>query len=141
MGHREYRGIGGAGPAGGGPDLEGCAPCGTAGGAMGGFRWVCFFGDADWPGLGGHGGGWAGVTNSSPNSSDSSSDGEIGRSFFDARLFFASFAGNRVSLNFTSWEFQCDGGLHPRTGIPWNLVHNQRRSFLGSLVQVLISSF
>ena len=29
---------------------------------MGGFRWVCFFGNAGWPGLGGRGGGWAGMT-------------------------------------------------------------------------------
>ena len=71
---------------------------------MSGFGWVCFFGDADWPGLGGCGGGWAGVTNSSPDLSDSLSDSEIGRSFMDARFFFASCAGNRVSLNFTSWE-------------------------------------
>ena len=102
VGRREYRGCGGTGPAGGGPDLEGCTPCGTAGGAMGGFRWVCIFGDADWPGLGGHGGGWAGMTNSSPDWSELLSDSEIGGSFCDARFLFASFAGNRVSLNFTS---------------------------------------
>ena len=50
VGCREYQGVGISGPAGGGPDPEGCAPCGTAGGAMGGFGWVSFFGDADWPG-------------------------------------------------------------------------------------------
>ena len=44
------------------------------------------------------------MTNSSPNSSDSLSDSEIGGSFDDARFLFASFAGNRVSLNFTSRE-------------------------------------
>ena len=71
---------------------------------MGGFGWVCFFGGADWPGVGGGGGGWAGVTNSSLESSDWLSDSEIGGSFPDAWFFFASFAGNRVSLNFTSWE-------------------------------------
>ena len=70
---------------------------------MGGFGWVCFFG-VDWPGLGGLGGGWAGMTNSSPDWSESSSDSEIGGSFEDARFFFASYAGNRVSLNFTSRE-------------------------------------
>ena len=85
------------------PDPEGCAPCGTAGGAMGGFGWVCFFG-VDWPGLGGLGGGWAGMTNSSPDWSESLSDSEIGRSFADAWFFFTSCAGNRVSLNFTSRE-------------------------------------
>ena len=70
---------------------------------MGGFGWVCFFG-VDWPGLGGYGGRWAGMTNSSPDWSDSLSDSEIGGSFDDARFFFASFAGTRVSWNFTSWE-------------------------------------
>ena len=75
---------------------------------MGGFWWVCFFGGADWPGLGGRGGGWAGVTDSSPDSSDLLSDSEIGGSFTDAQFFFASFAGNRVSLNFTSWEISMD---------------------------------
>ena len=71
---------------------------------MGGFGWVCFFSGVDWPGLSGRGGGWAGMTNSSPDWSESLSDSEIGRSFFDAWFFFASFAGNRVSLNFTSRE-------------------------------------
>ena len=71
---------------------------------MGGFRWVCFFSDADWPGLGGGGGGWAGVTSSSPDVSDSLSDSEIGGSFTDPWFFFASPVGNRVSLNFTSQE-------------------------------------
>ena len=53
---------------------------------MVGFGWVCFFFGADWPGLGGRGGGWAGVTNSSPDLSDSLSDSEIGRSFNDAQF-------------------------------------------------------
>ena len=70
---------------------------------MGGFGWVCFFG-VDWPGLGGHGEGWAGMTSSSPNVSDSLSDSEIGGAFMDAQCFFASFAGNKVSSNFTSQE-------------------------------------
>ena len=71
---------------------------------MGGFGWVLIFGDADWPGLGGRGGGWAGMTSSSPDWSDSLSDSEIGGSFSDAWLVVTSFAGHRVSLNFTSWE-------------------------------------
>ena len=71
---------------------------------MGGFGWVCFLGIADWPGLGGLGGGWAGVTNSSPDSSDSLSDSEIDGSFCDVHFFLASCTGNRVSLNFTSRE-------------------------------------
>ena len=75
---------------------------------MGGFRWVFADGfcdpDADWPGLGGRGEEWAGMTSSSPDASDSLSDSEIGRSFVDACLFVASFAGTRVSLNFTSRE-------------------------------------
>ena len=55
---------------------------------MGGFGWVFAGGfcdpDADWPGLGGLGEEWAGMTNSSPDVSDSLSDSEIGRSFVDA---------------------------------------------------------
>ena len=93
-----------SGPAGSGPDPEGCAPCGTAGGAMGGFGWVFLVDGANLPGLGGHGGGWVGMTNSSPDWSESLSDSEIGRSLADAQFFFASCAGNRDSLNFTSWE-------------------------------------
>ena len=56
------------------------------------------------PGLGGLGEEWAGMTSSSPDWSESLSDSEIGRSFIDAWCFFASCAGNRVSLNFTSQE-------------------------------------
>ena len=104
----KYRGLGGSGRAGRGPDPEGCAPCGTTGGAMGGFRWVCFWDfNADRPGLGGLEGGWAGMTSSSPKLSDSLSDSEIGGSFGDAWfdfVDFTSFAGNRVCLNFTSQE-------------------------------------
>ena len=41
---------------------------------MGGFGWVCFRDpdgfDADWPGLGGLGEDWAGMTSSSPDVSD-----------------------------------------------------------------------
>ena len=75
---------------------------------MGGFRWVLAAGfcdpDADWLGLGGLGEEWAGVTISSPDWSESLSDSEIGRSFKDAWLLVASFAGNQVLSNFTSWE-------------------------------------
>ena len=75
---------------------------------MGGFGWVITNGfcdpDADWPGLGGLGEEWAGVTISSPDSSDPLSDSEIGRSFVDAWFLVTSFAGNQVSLNFISWE-------------------------------------
>ena len=71
---------------------------------MGGFGQVCFFGGADWPGLGGLEEDWAGMTRSSPDVSDSLSDSEIGKSFCNARFLFTSFTGNRVSLNFTSGE-------------------------------------
>ena len=75
---------------------------------MGGFG--CVFAlrlddpDADWPGLGGRGVEWAGMTKSSPKLSDSLSDSEIGGSFSDAWLVVTSFGGNRVSSNFTSRE-------------------------------------
>ena len=111
---------------------------------MGGFGLVCFFSGADWPGRGGLGGDWAGMTRSSPDASDSLSDLEVGRSFCDAQSFFASFAGNRVSLNFTSWEISMRWWAVSQSWyplVPWNLVHNQQRSFLGSLAQVWISSF
>ena len=75
---------------------------------MGGFRWALANGfcdpDADWPGLGDLGEGWAGMTSSSPGWSESFSDSEIGGLFVDTRFFFASCAGNRVSLNFTSQD-------------------------------------
>ena len=75
---------------------------------MGGFGWeiTTGFGDpgADWPGISGLGEGWVGVTSSNPDWSDSMSDPEIGRSFIDAWFVIASFAGNRVSSNFTSRE-------------------------------------
>ena len=75
---------------------------------MGGFGWVIIVGfddpDADWPGLGGLIGGWAGMISSSPDSSESLFDSEIGRSFADAWSLVTSFAGNRVSSNFTSQE-------------------------------------
>ena len=59
---------------------------------------------ADRPGLGGLLEDWGGMTNSTPDVSDSLSDEGIGGSFNDVRYFVASFAGNRVSSNFTSRE-------------------------------------
>ena len=63
--------MGITGPAGGGPDLEGCEPDCTTGGAMGWLGWVFADGfcdpDADWPGLGSLGVEWAGMTSSSPD--------------------------------------------------------------------------
>ena len=112
VGQKEYCGLGGSGIAGPWPDLEGCAPVGTTG-AMGGFRRVCDWGcftvclDADWPGLGGHVGGWAGMTRSSPEWSDSLLDSEIGWLLDGTRFDFfniISFTWNRVSSNFTSQE-------------------------------------
>ena len=53
--------------------------------------------DADWPGIGGPVGGWARLTGSSPNESDSLSDSGIWRSLNGARIDFVnfdSFAGN-----------------------------------------------
>ena len=92
---------------------------------MGGFRWVCFCDlDADRPGLGGLEGGWAGMTSSSPELSDSLSDSEIGWSLNGARFNFfnfTSFAGNRVSLNHR--KFRSVGELCPKTGIPWTCVY------------------
>ena len=88
VGCREYCGVGSSSLAGGWPGLEGCARGGTTCGAMGEFRWVYFWDpdglDADWPGLGGLGHDWAGMTSSSPDVSDSLSDSEIGGSFSDA---------------------------------------------------------
>ena len=65
--------------------------------------------DAVRPGLCGLVGGWARLTRSSPNESDSLSDSGIWRSLDCARIDcvnFNFFAGNRVSLNFTSWEIK-----------------------------------
>ena len=59
------------------------------------------------PGLGGLVGGWAGMTSSNPELSDSLSDSEIGWPLDGARfdfVNFTSFTGNRVSSNFTSQE-------------------------------------
>ena len=78
VGWREYRGMGGSDRAGNWPDPDGCELGGTAGGATVGFSWVGIWDlvglDADWPGLGGLGEDWAGMTSSSPELSDSLSD-------------------------------------------------------------------
>ena len=106
---------------------------------MGGFGWVFTNGFcdpcADWPGVGGRGDEWAGMTSSSPDVSDSLSDSEIGRSFFDAWLLVASFAGNRVSSNFTSREISMRWWAASQNWYSWIPVRNQQRSFLGSLAR------
>ena len=59
--------------------------------------------DAGRPGLGGLVGGWARLTKSSPNESDSG----IWRLLNGARtncVDFNSFTGNQVSSNFTLWD-------------------------------------
>ena len=152
VGQREYCGLGGLDTAGTWPDLEGYAPVGIRGEAMGGFGWVCIWGfctvciDADRPGLGDLEGGWAGMTISSHKVSDSLSDVEIGRLLNGTRfnfVDFTSFAGNRVSSNFTSEEilkhwWAASKNWYP---IPWIPVHKQQRSFLSSLAWVYVSSF
>ena len=63
--------------------------------------------NAVWCGVGGFVGGWARVTKSSPNESDSLSDSGIWWSLDGARIGcanFNSFAGKQVSSNFISWE-------------------------------------
>ena len=73
---------------------------GDEGPALGG---VCP--DAVWPGLSGVLGGWARLTKSSPDESDSLSDSGILRSLDGTRIdcvIFDSFAGKQVSSNFTS---------------------------------------
>ena len=113
VGQREYHGLGGLDTAGTWPDLEGYAPVGIHGGTMGEFGWVCIWGfcavciNADRAGLGDLVGGWAGLTSSSPDVSDSLSDSEIGGLLNGTRFHFVnitSFAGNRDSSNFTSQE-------------------------------------
>ena len=84
---------------------------GAQGGAMGGLRGLALWEprgvdpDADRPGLGGLVGGWARLTRSSPDESESLSDSEIWWLLNDARtdcVSFNSFTGKRVSSNFTS---------------------------------------
>ena len=61
----------------------------------------------DQPGLGGLVGGWTSLTKSNPDESDSLFDLRNWQSLDGARFGCASiisFAGNRVSLSFTSWE-------------------------------------
>ena len=83
-------------------------PCGAGGGARG---WLGGIGgwdiDADWLGLCGLVGGWARLTQSSPDESDSLSNSGIWWLLNGARVGcanFISFSGKQVSLNFTSWE-------------------------------------
>ena len=78
------------------------------------------------------------MTKSTPDVSDSLSDEGIGGSFDDVWLFVASFAGNRVSLNFTSREISNHWWAASQNWIP---VCNRRRSFLDSLGRVYVSSF
>ena len=62
---------------------------------------------AVWPGIGGPLGDWSRLTRSSPDESDSLSDSGIWWSLDGARIGcanFDSFAGKRVSSNFTSQE-------------------------------------
>ena len=96
---------------------------------MGGFWWVIAVGfcdpDADWPGLGRLGEVWAGMTTSSPDWSESLSDSEIGRSFVDAWLLSLLSQGIEFQRISHHGKFRCDGGLRPRTGIPWIPVRNQ----------------
>ena len=56
------------------------------------------------PGLAGCGERWSGMTSSSSKLSDSLSDSEIGGLLGGTWFDVTSFAGNRVSLNFTSQE-------------------------------------
>ena len=63
--------------------------------------------NAVWCGVGGIAGGWARLTKSSPDESDSLSDSGIWWSLSGAGINcvnFDLFTGNRVSLNFTSRE-------------------------------------
>ena len=77
-------------------------PCGAQGGARGGLRGLTLWDgcavcpDAGRPGLGGLVGGWARLTKSSPNESDSLSDSGIWWSLNGTRVDcanFNSFAG------------------------------------------------
>ena len=133
----EYQGVGGCDGA---VSMSGKGALklpGAQGGAMGvlggwvlwGNCAVCL--DADWPGLGGLVAGWARLTRSSPNESDSLSDSGIWQSLNGARTgcaHFNSFTGNEVSSNFTSWEISNHWWAASQTGILWIPVHNQQRS-------------
>ena len=104
VGQSEYWGVGGCSGA---VSTYGSANVlhGTGGGAAGGN--IAGQLSADWPGLGGLVGGWASLTKSSPNESDSLSNSGSWWSLKDARsdcVSIISITGNQVSLNFTSWE-------------------------------------
>ena len=96
---------------------------------MGGFGWerTPGFGDpdADWPGLGGLGEGWVGVTSSNPDWSESLSDSEIGRSLKMPGILSLLSQGIEFHRISHHGKFRYVGGLHPRTGIPWIPVCNR----------------
>ena len=86
-------------------------PLGAQGRAMGGLKGLALWDlsiadpDAGGPGLGGLVGGWARLTKSSPDESDSLSDSGIWWPLDGAGtdcVDFNSFAGKQVSSNFTS---------------------------------------
>ena len=83
-------------------------PCGALGrGGLGGPCAQEPGPSADRPGVGGLVGGWARLTRSSPDESDSLSDSGIWQLLNGAGINcvdFDSFAGNQVSSNFTSRE-------------------------------------
>ena len=56
---------------------------------------------------------------------------------------FSSLLSQGIEFHWISHhgKFWIIGGLCPRIGIPWIQVHNRRRSFLGSLARVYVSSF
>ena len=113
VGQNEYWGWGGSSGAVSTPGKGLREPLGAHGGARGGLwgldDWDSITGcpNADKPRLGGLVGGWARLTRSSPDELDLLSDSWIWWSLNGARVGcadFISFAGNWVSLNFTSWE-------------------------------------
>ena len=108
VGWNKYRGAGGLDGAVSVSGKGALDPHGALSkGGLGGLALWELGPDAVRPGLGGLVGGWARLTRSSPDESDLLSDSGIWWSFNDARIDsvnFNSFAGNRVSSNFTSRE-------------------------------------
>ena len=103
VGWNEYRGAGGCDHAVSVSGKGALEPRGACGGAMGGLGglelWDLMFDDpnAGRPGLGGLVGGWARLTKSSPNESDSVSDSGIWQLLSGAGIDcvdFNSFTGN-----------------------------------------------
>ena len=98
-------------------------------GGLGGLAlWDCVDPDAGRPRQVALVGGWARLTKSSPDESDSLSDSGIWWSLNGARIdcvYFNSFTGNRVSLNFTSWDISKRWWAASQNCYPWILVHNQ----------------